>query len=146
MSNTGVKRSQVAAGRYSWHPNTQTGVCHYCGALGDSVDHVPPLMVLYTGMDCGVAHKHLWLVQSCIECNTALSAFPGETLQERRDHLAKFYMRRYRRVLSIPRWSDEELDQMGPVMRDDIANKAALGRYIKARISRLKGYVVATRL
>lgn len=133
------KRNAVTRDRYRPHPQGVRGVCLYCGAAADTVDHVPPVAVAYMANEVSAKRDTHWLVPACGECNSTLSTFAGRSLAERRHFLAEKYRRRYQSIIRMPRWDDDELAEMGPVMGKDISNKQALKHHIWARLSRLKG-------
>lgn len=71
-------------GRYVRH--SHTGSCFYCGAGSETGDQVPPLAVIarLRGYTKGVT---LWLVESCVRCNSALGDMPLMTPEERKEYI-----------------------------------------------------------
>ena len=135
-----VRRLRVALHhRYQRHPDSVNGVCTYCGDTADTIDHVPPLAMVYELADAGAYPGRLWLVPACHECNSTLSGRHLPTLAGRRKHLAHRYRRRYASLLRMPRWSNDELSEMKGVLREDIARHWHLARFQRARMERLLG-------
>lgn len=89
--------------------------CYYCGQLAGTVDHVPPLSV-YSALPNRDEYQPK-LVSCCSECNSLLGASPLLTLGRRRVYIRKALKHRYRKILSAPDWSEEELDELGPNLR-----------------------------
>ena len=102
--------------------------CIYCG-LGIDItrDHVPPLSsldALGTNYfeDNGLT---LWLVNCCRQCNMVLGATEWlHTISERRNHIAAFIKRRYKKQLDGAAWSMDELEQLGIGLRNYVEAKS----------------------
>lgn len=115
---------------YESYP-TPPDFCAYCGAPAGTVDHVPPRTAAGNGA------KH-WLVPCCSECNSLLGARPLYTVEERQHFLAGAIRRRYEKVLRVPRWTAEELSEVGPSLRMSILSTQALSDAVRARLAFVK--------
>jgi len=40
----------------------------------------------------------------------------------------------------MPRWQDEEIEELGPTLGHNVRNGQNIAHYIRARLGRLKGY------
>ena len=108
--------------------------CYYCGLPATAIDHVVPqklLRMLATLEDEPVSNvlineNRVLTVHCCRECNSLLSSRYDETLLARKRRLRKILTKRYRRVLSTPNWSDEELEAMGDSVASYIRQQMAL--------------------
>jgi 5-methylcytosine-specific restriction endonuclease McrA len=120
---------------YSDHESINFFECVYCGGPASTIDHVPPISFLSR-----VDDKHRFKprrFRSCEECNHLLGPYLGNTLRERRKFLRARYEERYRKILSIPNWTESALDEMGPNLYKYIISKQDLRRYLRKRMSNL---------
>jgi hypothetical protein len=90
--------------------------CTYCGdPHGDEADHVIPKTT--TGDREGLRQE---TVPACRECNGLLGDKMYVTIQTRAAYLLGAVEARYKKVISMPVWDDEELEDLGPNMRASI--------------------------
>jgi hypothetical protein len=95
--------------------------CTYCGAWdGDNQDHIVPVSYNQNvsrvgGRRKGVSYKNT--VPCCKECNSLLSDRLYFSIPSRAAYLLGTYERRYKKLLSQPDWSNEEIEELGPSMR-----------------------------
>lgn len=88
-------------------------MCEYCGLVGDTVDHIPPISIRPALVDLGLAATFPFIiVRACKECNCALGDRALWTVPERRAFIYKWLEHRYRRFLDIPHWTTEELETL----------------------------------
>lgn len=119
--------------------------CFYCGRIDDvTADHVLPHGYTSRGGD-RVFNKG-FCVPACVECNSTKGSKLFSSVEDIADHLASVYTKKYKKQLKIPVWNDEELKEMGPVLRDEIKASNWLKLDILERIEHLNvvsmGYFV----
>ncbi len=120
----------------TYEPFGEPGVCIYCGLPAHGLDHVPPRAITErVELECRYR-----IVPSCRECNCGLGAIAIVTLDGRRRHLLKWYRRRYKRLLQMPDWTEEELAALGPTMRNHVLASQAAAKLLRLRMARLHGY------
>jgi hypothetical protein len=103
----------------------EVDLCAYCGSVATSLDHVVPRHFLERMVDSGINHPLLrngrvLVVPSCRECNVGLGGQFFRTFAERREWVHRWLRKRYRRLIEMPEWTEAQLAQMGPVMRQHI--------------------------
>lgn len=95
--------------------------CCYCGEPGSCYDHVIP--VSYNTNSRKRKNKSTGKVNrsecvgACSECNILLSNIWLPSIAERAEHLSCVLAQRYRRVLELPFWSEEEIQELGQNQR-----------------------------
>jgi hypothetical protein len=110
-------------------------VCHYCGLLADTIDHIPPRSVRQTLIDLGLASRYSFIeVRCCHECNSALGARPLWTPRQRKEFIKEWITRRYKKYLNIPDWEDSELGKLGDNLRDATLHGLAVRDLIRFRL------------
>lgn len=108
--------------------------CAYCGVRADTVDHVPARSVRPFLAETLPGRYPELEVPCCRECNSALGA-RGLTIAVRRTLAREAIEHRYRSVLAMPGWSDEELAELGPELRRVVEHDRALKDWVRARLS-----------
>lgn len=104
--------------------------CYYCGLPANTVDHTIPIsMVQQLSNIWKFSHK-IW-VPACQECNTLLGERPIFGLIKRRTYIKKQLRIRYRSFLKMPYWSLDELEQLGPILRQEV--ECAMNNKVIAR-------------
>jgi hypothetical protein len=128
----------------AWQKINEPGaqaICEYCGMPGDSVDHVPPKVTRQKLIDLGIADRYPFCeVTACRECNSALGCRPLWTVSARRKFVKTWLRRRYKKLLSIPDWTDRELLDLGPAMQRYVIDSLTKRDIIDDRI-RWPGFV-----
>jgi hypothetical protein len=118
--------------RYERHWSGRVG-CFYCGDKWSELDHCPPLSW------CDVK-DHKWfkqrkigfyLVNSCSDCNRALSDRGLFTLQERADFIRK---RLERQAEKIVLWSKDEIKEMSDRFQKAILARQSLQNTLLERL------------
>ena len=117
-------------------------ICYYCGMPASTKDHVIPKAILKTfdiQFNSESLHQYIknrtLLVPSCRECNNLLGATIQESLTARKAYLKKKLKQRYKKVLKMPKWTEEELNQMGKNLRSSIIASMNEKELIKKRIA-----------
>jgi hypothetical protein len=99
--------------------------CTYCGDNAEEFDHFPPRAVTNYGL----------LVPCCRECNSHISTLYAFSFKDR-SLLAKDKIRKkYSKLLRIPEWDEEELNDMAPHMRDSVLDGQRIQEIIKQRLA-----------
>lgn len=107
--------------------------CTYCGAVdGNNRDHVIPAAFAQS-----VKHFSTETVPACSECNTLLGSRMLTSVPTRAAYLLGVYERRYKKLINSPTWTEEELDDLGPSMRDNIVAAEANKHRVIVRIEHL---------
>ena len=104
--------------------------CHYCGMPADTRDHIIPISWNRKRRK----HEAGETVPCCRECNSLLGAKPLFSVQERAHEISECLMRRYRKELNAPVWSDEEMEQLEGDLRRSVEAKQFLRMEILERV------------
>lgn len=91
--------------------------CCYCGEPGTCFDHVIPVCYKTNSRKrknkaTGAVNKRE-CVGACFECNQLLTSFWLPSIAERAEYLSERLAQRYHRVLALPYWSEEEIQELG---------------------------------
>jgi len=107
-------------------------VCIYCGDEGEiTTDHVPAIsLAALVDMDDRL------LVPSCRPCNLMISN-DGLDIQERAEILYKRLKRKYKKILSIPDWDEDELKDLGYNLRMKITKDVIVKTHISRRLENI---------
>lgn len=111
-------------------------VCFYCGQPCDSVDHVTPratLKMMGGEIENPVTSRYE-TVDACRECNCALGDGLYTTLSDRKRAAKEYLRRKYKKYLSMPDWSDSELDELGYTLRSHIKRNMAIKKLTRMRL------------
>lgn len=108
--------------------------CVYCGMPADTVDHVPPRHMRVQIQALGLVGIQEREVPACRECNSALGARPLLTVTERRDYMKDFIRRRYKSVLRMKDFTEEELLELGESLRGMIRRNLSMRQIIQQRL------------
>lgn len=111
-------------------------ICYYCGLPADVIDHVIPKIVLKSHDAVGhdIRKNRTLTVPACRECNSLLSASVQKTLQERKRELKIRLKRKYKKLLIMPEWNEEELSELSPRLRQYIEASQKHKQLVKLRI------------
>ena len=120
--------------------DSDVSVCTYCGLVSDSIDHVVPQHLLKRaeamGLDLsGVYRMQRWEVPSCRECNSAIGGKLHSSIAERRACAQAHIRKKYSAYLKIPRWTDDELDELGPNIRTEVTMGLKIQAAVRLRIA-----------
>lgn len=112
--------------------------CVYCGFPADTLDHVIPRSLRSMLLDVG-GWKDRWgrvrnTVPACRECNTIAGNKVFNTLCEKRDYIQGKLRQRYRSVPQTAKWTDEELQGLGPVLQQYVRNSMEVAAVIRSRL------------
>ena len=106
--------------------------CIYCGnTTSKTRDHV--ISVSWSG------HKRQYnpgeTVKCCLECNVSLSNKPFFSISNRANYLSNYYTKKYSKLLTLPFWSDEELNSLSRELNIMVGSAVNLKNFILARIA-----------
>lgn len=109
--------------------------CVYCGVLADTMDHVPPISWCQS-FDKKVLETHnFFKVPCCNECNNFLNNMPLFSVRERLKEVRKRIKKKYKKVLSMPKWDEEELQELSKEFADHIRQQSIKSELTKERIT-----------
>lgn len=95
-----------------------SGICVYCGRHAGTKDHILPR---HWGGES--VRKFVATVPACGTCNSMLSNTVVWAINERREVAHRRAMKKYRRLLSMPKWDDEQLSGVEGSLRDYILDE-----------------------
>lgn len=118
--------------------------CTYCGEKATHADHVFPISVLAwlieeDGFDIEKERLTIPLVPACQECNLALKDVLTDSINKRKRIIRKRLQRKYKKILSIPEWTDEEISCKGPGIRSYIKESVRLRNETLNKLESLYG-------
>ena len=73
-----------------------------------------------SGLAGEMVHIRRFTVAACRECNSALGDRVYQTLADRKREAQAHLRRKYRKLLQMPGWTEEELTDVGPSLRSSI--------------------------
>jgi hypothetical protein len=109
--------------------------CTYCGQASSSWDHVPPLHYVERLTVDQLAQARTVKVPACVECNSLIGGAVLLKVQERRALVKRKLRRKYAKHLRAPRWDEEELSEMGPVLRAELERADKFTEHIRERLA-----------
>jgi len=116
---------------YRLHPSLSNYICYYCGDIADTKDHIPPLLTVY---QLGPENfKDLVVVRACRWCNTKLGSKMLTTSKERKACITE-HLRKQLNKLG-PEWTEQELGELGPTLRQSIEDRRDVRDWLKRRIA-----------
>jgi len=86
--------------------------CTYCGDPASSMDHVVPVSWGQVSRK-GASYSRRKVVPSCSECNNTLGNIKKHTVADRAEYLLDRYLFKYNKILCCPKWTDEEIEELG---------------------------------
>jgi hypothetical protein len=118
--------------RYERHWSSRNG-CFYCGDGWTDLDHCPPLSWLDVKDYKWFKDRKIgfYLVNSCSDCNKALSDRPLFSLQERAEYNR---LRLERKADKIVLWSKAEISEMSPRFQKTIIARQQLQNRLLDRL------------
>ena len=117
-------------------------ICYYCGDSADTLDHTIPVSFYSTRPTrSGMKSKYtdpVPVVDCCAECNKTLSNTLIIDVRGRASLLIEKYNIRYRKILNLPKWDQEDIDELGKMLRSVIARDQILQESLKERLDYLE--------
>lgn len=108
--------------------------CYYCGHIASTVDHVPPKTARDRLLSQGLRFNAVEL-PACQECNSALGNQALWTQTERKAYVKAWLRKRYRKVLTMPPWTEQEISELGERLQDYIRASLAHQADLRRRLS-----------
>jgi hypothetical protein len=105
------------------------GVCVYCGLPASTKDHLIPW-----GWSGDAARSYVLTVPACHQCNEYIGDVWAPTITERRRIAQQRIRSRNRRALRVHRFTQAELDEMGPNLRSSVDAGTELAELVRARL------------
>lgn len=114
----------------------EDNVCTYCGAMVEiQREHViPAVYYVLRSYD----RSRQWIVPSCRTCNSFASSKLFFSIPEKAAYIARRYRLKFKRLISTPMWHDEELKDMGYLLRKGIEQGMMTRLFILRRIAHLE--------
>ena len=117
--------------------------CYYCGSTDDlTLDHTVPVSFYSTRPTRkGMKSKYtdpVPVVDCCAECNKTMNNALIIDVRGRAGFLKERYVKKYKKVLSLPRWDEEDIDELGKNLRSVIVRDQILQTNLKERLDYLE--------
>jgi uncharacterized protein YlaI len=111
------------------------GVCTYCGDICNEIDHVIPVS-FFDGKVVRTSNMRGKGVRTyaCRECNGILSNKYFENFLDRCRYVNKKISQKYKRILNLPIWEEQEFKQLGKNIKSKLAEKLNLKAIVLERI------------
>lgn len=100
-------------------------LCWYCGEYADSIDHALPKSV------AGEETRKVW---ACRDCNSRAEGCIFATMGEKASYIREHLRRKYASVLRAKDWTEDELSELGPSLRESVVQGGELRDRLKRRI------------
>lgn len=84
------------------------------------------------------------LIPVCSECNNFLSNLNFQSVEEMCGFLVKSYKAKYRKILKMPDWSEEDFEELSTNLELSVKAGMALKRATEARIASIQQFGVRT--
>lgn len=94
--------------------------CVYCGLRATTSDHFVPLSVVQMLAACKENVGGKFLLPSCGECNVIAADRVFPTVAAKRRFIHERLRKKYRSVLAMPNWSDEEREELGWALQTSV--------------------------
>lgn len=118
--------------------NSQIKLCSYCGTVATCHDHVPPVSFYKLGPRKGKRLLEYPWVPAFTECNLLLSNKILLTVSSRAGYLARHLKARYTKLLSMPDWQEEELDELEDRVKESVLQALKQKVWIQHRIKTIE--------
>lgn len=116
------------------------GVCVYCGDRANTLDHFYPLSMAARLYDLGLrATKGKVLLPACVECNSIAGHRLFRTVGAKRRFVQQRLREKYARIIRIPRWDDDDLEELGCLLQTHVRGGLNRKEWILARINHRNG-------
>lgn len=108
--------------------------CTYCGMPAETLDHVPPRRIRKMLKEEEVRRWPFVTVASCLECNSLLGSLRLMTVIQRKAYIKKRIRDRYGKFLKAEEWTDDELSELGPSLRESVAEMMEMSKIVRKRL------------
>lgn len=106
------------------------GVCVYCGLPAGTKDHLIPRA--WTGE---TRRQSVAVVPACAECNTGIGASGSAGIDDRRKIAHDRLRKAKAEILAAPEWSQDDLAELGPILRQHVEAKQRVRQATLARLA-----------
>ena len=107
---------------YKKHKSLENSICMYCGWDGFTQEHVPGLTSAYIYK---LEKYPKIIIRACRECNSTLNFVELHSIESRAGYLVERYEQKYKSLLLMPHWDEEDLDELTGKFRTWIESQAA---------------------
>jgi len=111
------------------------GVCIYCGVRANTKDHFVPISVVNILKEVIDDIQGLFLVPCCSECNSLAGAAIFNTVAKKRRFIQVKIRIKYKHLLALPRWEQQEIDELGPGLKTSLLSALARKQWIEERLT-----------
>ena len=117
--------------------------CMYCGVPSECIDHVPPISWVNSLGTHYFREKniHLYFIYACLECNSKLHDKSLFTIVDRKVYLVDAYNKKYKKLLKLPSWSNEDIKELSPNLQRGLKQKMRKKRFIEEKLKFLSSYL-----
>ena len=112
-------------------------ICTYCGSDSDEIHREHVIPAAYFGVRTYDTSKQ-WIVPACKVCNSLAGARVYFSIPEKTGYLARRYRSKYRKILSVPLWSEVEIEELGYLLQVSIRSAMFARAVIGSRIRHLE--------
>jgi hypothetical protein len=111
--------------------------CAYCGEHSEHEEHVVPYSFLdkRNTANCPQDGWWTWIVPSCAECNHIASNQVFNSAHEKRDYVQERLRSRYSDAFVQEGWSEAELEDLGPGLRQFVQSSQAANEIARERVA-----------
>ena len=125
--------AQARAGRfYRFIDNGR--ICVYCGVPATTIDHFAPLSVVSAVMDLLDTRSGRFMVPACGQCNGIAGPKIFRSVGAKRRYIQGRLLVKYKRVLAMPNWTEEQIETFGYSMQTFIRNGLASKEWVTQRL------------
>ena len=110
--------------------------CFYCGEPANSIDHCPPISKCEYYKDI----KNHYLIPCCLNCNNLLANKTNFTPLERLACLKELLKKKYKTILQMPDWTDEELKEVKGQLKEYIQHEISKKEQLLRRLAWIPNY------
>jgi len=123
---------------YKNHPSLLLNECVYCGQHATTIDHIPALTkVQYYPESEKIA------VRACSICNSILSNVGLIDISSRVRFLFSKYPIRFKKLLEMPPWDEEELSQLSGKLKLSVMRELKKKRMIENKMIFLQNLLIS---
>jgi hypothetical protein len=108
--------------------------CAYCGERYTDIDHVLPWSWFEKIANTEPGDYWTWLVPSCSECNNIAGDQIFATPALKREYVQSRLMARYDFAFASDRWTQEEIDELGPNLKQFVRANQAKAENVVERV------------
>lgn len=124
------KRKYFQARYLDLGEEVKTGNCTYCGEHATQMDHVWPVSQMWVWPENHVS----FVVESCQDCNLKLGAKCFVLMDDRQKEVRRLLEKENKKLLNM-KWSEKELNELGPSMQTYVLQSLAAQQTLKRRLT-----------